>query len=142
MDNDMVILLADPDMSYVQLTHNTLKAKGLTNEIIHFGSGNEILDFLFRRGEGCRRIDHKSYLLVMDIQMPVVDGLEVLRQVKESPVLKEMPVIILTSTDDQCVIDRCHALGCNLYITKPMDFERFTEIIREFGGFLRMVLQI
>ena len=81
----------------------------------------------------------KSYILLLDIRMPKVDGIEVLRQIKSDPELKKLPVIIITTTDDPDEIDRCHKLGCNNYLTKPVDYEEFVRAVRQLGLFLSAV---
>lgn len=97
-----------------------------------------MLDFLFRRTE------HKppaeaAYLLLLDIRMPKLDGVEVLRQLKENDEFRKIPVIMLTTTDDPREVARCHALGCSNYIVKPVDYERFSEAISNLGHFVTLV---
>ena len=142
MENNTVILHVEDDMEHALLVQNTLKRKGIMNEIIHFLDAEEFLNFLFRKGDGAHRTDGVNYILLLDIRLPKIDGVEVLRQIKADDELKEMPVIMLTASDDQVNIDRCHELGCSLYITKPLDFGQFADILREFGVFLKMVMQI
>ncbi len=81
-------------------------------------------------------------MLLLDIQLSDTDGLEVLQQIKADPILADMPVIINTLNDDPWIIDKCDGLGCSLYIAKPLDFGEFAETVRQFGLFLKMVLEI
>ncbi len=139
MDSAFTVLIAEDDTGHASLIQKNLKRSGISNEILHFHDGEEALNFLFRRGDGPHRTDGIPYLLLLDIRMPKVDGVEVLRQVKENEELKKMPVIMLTTTDDPTEIERCHTLGCSNYISKPVDYEQFTQTIQQLGLFLRIV---
>lgn len=109
------------------------------NQRMYFKDGQEILDLLFRKGEKDHRKSGTAYLLLLDIRMPRIDGLEVLKQVKADPELRKMPIIMLTTTDDPREIEKCHALGCNNYIAKPLDYDKFVTAIRQLGLFLSVV---
>jgi CheY-like chemotaxis protein len=102
----------------------------------HFRDGQAILDFFATRPAGA----HETYLILLDIRMPKVDGIEVLRRLKQDKDLCKLPVIMLTTTDDAREVERCYVLGCNVYIQKPVDYERFAEAIRRLGLFVSMVL--
>jgi CheY-like chemotaxis protein len=80
------------------------------------------------------------YLILLDIRMPKVDGIEVLRRVKADPDLRKIPVIMLTTTDDHREVERCHQLGCSVYIQKPVDYDKFAEAIRRLGLFVTLLL--
>jgi CheY-like chemotaxis protein len=133
------IILAEDDEGHASLIIKNLKRAGFRNNFLHFQDGQEVLDFLFMRGEGVHRILGKSYLLLLDIRMPKVDGVEVLRQIKEDSELSKLPVIMVTTTDDPREIENCHKLGCNVYITKPVDYEQFTDAVKKLGLFLKVV---
>jgi len=139
MNNEMTILIAEDDEGHATLIRKNLQRAGIVNPILHFRDGQETLDFLYRRGEGPHREPLGSYMLLLDIRMPKVDGVEVLRQVKAEKDLHNMPVIMITTTDDPREVDRCHALGCSNYITKPMDYDNFVQAIRQLGLFLMIV---
>ena len=109
MTKEVVVLIADDDLGHVRLIEKNLGRAGLHNPIERFANGQDILDFLFGRGPR-RRAQEASYLLLLDIRMPKVDGVEVLRQVKADPELKKIPVIMLTTTDDPREVENCHAL--------------------------------
>ena len=92
-----------------------------------------ILDFLFGHRESPRKVNAREYLVLLDIRMPKVDGIEVLRRIKTDPEMKLLPVIMLTTTDDSREIALCHQLGCSVYIRKPVDYDNFAEAIRRLG---------
>lgn len=139
MNRDVVILIAEDDPGHARLIEKNLSRAGLVNTIVRFEDGQQILDFLFRRGEGPKRLDETSYLVLLDIRMPKVDGVEVLRQLKSDPDLRKIPVSMLTTTDDPREVERCHSLGCNNYIVKPVDYDKFSEAIRQLGLFVSLV---
>jgi len=139
MKKEVVILVAEDDEAHALLIQSNLERAGISNEQIVFQNGRETLDFLFGRGTGRKREPDKPYLMLLDIRMPKVDGVEVLRQVKADPKLKRMPVIMVTTTDDPREIERCHELGCSSYVTKPVDYDQFVEAIRRLGLFLLVV---
>jgi CheY-like chemotaxis protein len=139
MENSLIIALAEDDEGHAQLVERNLKRAGLVNELIHFEDGQEALDFFFREGPGPHRIPGKCYLLLLDIRMPKVDGIEVLRRLKEHEELMKMPVIMLTTTSDPREVERCYQLGCSNYISKPVEYEKFIEVIRKLGLFIMIV---
>lgn len=139
MKGEMTILIAEDDMGHATLIQKNLKRAGITNQIIHFKDGEETLDFLFRKNNGVQRVSGTPYLLLLDIRMPKVDGVEVLRQVKHDQELKKIPVIMITTTDDPREVEHCHELGCSNYITKPIDYDNFVDAIRQLGLFLMVV---
>lgn len=136
---ELVILIADDDSGHARLIEKNLERSGLHNPVLRFENGQEILDFLFCRGDGLKRAADTPYLLLLDIRMPKIDGVEVLRQVKADPELRKMPVSILTTTDDPREVARCHELGCGNYIVKPVDYEKFSEAIKQLGLFISLV---
>ena len=138
MTKEVIILIADDDIGHARLIEKNLQRAGLHNPIERFENGQEILDYLFRRGARARGPD-VSYLLLLDIRMPKVDGIEVLRQIKNDPELKKLPVLMLTTTDDPREVERCHALGCNNYVVKPVDYEKFSDAIKQLGVFISLV---
>ena len=138
MTKEVVILIADDDLGHVRLIEKNLGRAGLHNPIERFETGQDILDFLFGRGDR-RRANGASYLILLDIRMPKIDGVEVLRQIKADQDLRKIPVIMLTTTDDPREVENCHALGCSTYIVKPVDYERFADAIKQFGLFIALV---
>jgi CheY-like chemotaxis protein len=140
MQSAPVVLIAEDDEGHAILIQQTLHDAGLGNPILHFTDGQGILDFLFRRGPGPQRELNQPYVLLLDIRMPKVNGVEVLRQMKASPELRNLPVIMLTTTDDPREVRRCHELGCSVYIQKPVDYDKFSEAIRRLGLFMMLML--
>lgn len=130
------VLIVDDDEGHAILIRENLEAAGLRTRIEHFSDGQAVLDF-FAKGVSNRP---DTYLVLLDIRMPKVDGIEVLRRLKSDPVLAKLPVIMLTTTDDTREIDRCYSLGCNGYIQKPVDYERFAEAIKNLGLFVPLLL--
>ena len=139
MKKEVVILVADDDAGHARLIEKNLRRAGLHNPMERFENGQEILDFLFRRHPSRQRASEVSYLLLLDIRMPMVDGAEVLRQIKADPELKKIPVLMLTTTDDPREVERCHQLGCNNYIVKPVAYDRFADAIKQLGLFISLV---
>ncbi len=139
MTKEVVILIADDDSGHARLIEKNLQRAGLHNSVLRFEDGQDVLDFLLRRGGGPKRVPDTPYYLLLDIRMPKVDGIEVLCQLKAEPELRKMPVSILTTTDDPREVARCHELGCNNYIVKPVDYEKFAEAIKQLGLFISLV---
>ncbi len=139
MKKEVVILIVEDDMGHAALIRKNLERSGITNMIIHFKDGQEVLDFLFKTGQAPHRENGTSYLLLLDIRMPKVDGVEVLKQIKEDKELRKIPVIMITTTDDPREVEKCHEYGCSNYITKPVDYEKFVESIKKLGYFLMVV---
>jgi CheY-like chemotaxis protein len=130
------VLIVDDDEGHAILIRENLEAAGLRARIEHFSDGQALLDFFAKGGSS----PPETYLVLLDIRMPKVDGIEVLRRLKADPGLAKLPVIMLTTTDDTREIDRCYALGCSGYIQKPVDYERFADAIRQLGLFVPLLL--
>lgn len=137
--NEVVLLIAEDDEGHASLIMKNLKRAGISNQMLLFKDGQETLSFLFQKGKGPHRVSGTRYLLLLDIRMPKVDGIEVLRQVKQDACLCKLPVIMITTTDDPREVENCHSLGCSNYITKPVDYDKFTRVIRQLGLFLLVV---
>ncbi len=139
MDEQVRILMAEDDSGHAELVRMNLERAGLSNPVQRFTNGQEVLDYFFD-GAGSPPFNPEgSYLLLLDIRMPQVDGVEVLRRLKEDSDLRAIPVIMLTTMDDPVEIHRCHALGCNSYITKPVEYEKLIEVVRQLGLYLALV---
>ena len=139
MNKDVVILVAEDDDGHIGLIEKNLTRAGIVNEILLFKDGQAILDFLFRCGHGPHSRSGIAYLLLLDIRMPKVDGVQVLKRVKADDELRKLPVIMITTTDDPREVENCHALGCSSYIAKPVDYDSFVNAIRQLGLFLSVV---
>ena len=136
-DNGVTILMAEDDDGHATLVRERFESVGVNNPVIRFKDGTETWNFLSGSGAGLET--GSGYLLLLDIRMPGLDGIEVLRRVKKDPRLKNMPVIMLTTTDDPKEIATCYELGCNNYLIKPVEFEKFAEVIKRLGLFLMIV---
>ncbi len=132
-DREITILITEDDEGHAVLIRKRLGRAGINNPMLHFRDGDEVLNFLFRQGPPPHRDANAAYLLLLDIRMPRVDGVEVLRQVKADPELCILPAIMVTTTDDPREMSRCHELGCSNYITKPVDYEKFVAAVGQLG---------
>ena len=139
MNQEVIILIAEDDEGHALLIRKNLTRAGISNRIIHFKDGQEILDFLFATGEGPHLQPGEAYVLLLDIRMPAYNGVEVLKQIKEHNELRKIPVIMITTTDDPREVEQCHKLGCSNYISKPVEYEAFANAIKQLGLFLSVV---
>jgi CheY-like chemotaxis protein len=135
----ILIVLAEDDDGHASLVQRNLGRAGLANGLQRLNDGQEALDFLRSEGAYAGRNSNQPVLLLLDIKMPRVDGMEVLRQLKSDPRTALIPVIMLTTTDDPREIQRCYELGCSVYITKPVEYQRFVEAVKRLGLFLQVV---
>jgi CheY-like chemotaxis protein len=135
----LVILLAEDDEGHAYLIRQNLLDAGLANKVVHVKDGQEALDYIHCTGAYGSRKPNGPLLLLLDINMPRVDGVEVLRRLKTDPKTDEIPVIMLTTTDDPREVKRCYELGCSSYVTKPVAYDHFVEAVRRLGLFLAIV---
>jgi CheY-like chemotaxis protein len=133
------ILLAEDNANDVELTLAALRENHVINEIIVVRDGAEALDYLHRRNAYAARVGDNPALILLDLKMPKVDGIEVLRQVKSDPALKMIPVVVLTSSREEQDLVRSYDLGVNAYVVKPVDFHEFMEAVKLLGGFWAVV---
>jgi CheY-like chemotaxis protein len=133
------IILAEDDDGHATLIRRNLERVGLVNGCTRLRDGQEALDYIFGHGDYTGRPVSDTALLLLDIKMPRVDGTEVLRRLRADPRTARMPVIMLTTTDDPREVERCYQLGCNVYITKPIDYQAFIEAVKRLGLFLQVV---
>ncbi len=136
------IVLVEDDDGHATLVERNLRRSGIANQFVRFRDGEEALDYFFGATAAERDAPRESFgslVVLLDLRMPRVDGFEVLRRLKADPATASIPVIVLTTTDDPREIERCYALGCNVYITKPVDYEAFIEAVRRLGFFLQVV---
>jgi len=133
------ILLVEDDPGHVLLIEKNLRRAGVTNEIIKLDDGGRAVEFLFREGEFAAVTTPMPLLILLDLNLPVLNGLQVLQRIKVDERTRRIPVVMLTTTDSQQEITKCYDLGCNIYIVKPVDYVRFSETIRNLGLFLTTV---
>lgn len=136
---EMIILIAEDDDGHADLIQEGLEKSGVVNKIIRFSNGEDVWNFLSGKAHTLVRDKNKNYLLLLDINMPKMDGIEVLKRMKSDKEYKEIPVIMLTTTDDPREVEACYKMGCNMYITKPVDFIKFTETLKRLGLFIQIV---
>ena len=129
------ILLAEDDPNDVELTLVALEEHNLANQVVVARDGAEALDYLYRRGRFAGRPAGHPVVVLLDLKMPKVDGLEVLRQVKGDPALKTIPVVVLTSSSRDQDLFESYNLGVNAYVVKPVAFDKFVEVVRQIGLF-------
>jgi len=129
------ILLAEDDPKDVELTLEALEQYHLLNEVVVVRDGEEALDFLYRRGRFGDRPEGHPAVILLDLKMPKLDGLEVLKRIKEDPQLKTIPVVILTSSRMETDLLESYNRGANAYVVKPVRFHDFVEAVRELGAF-------
>jgi len=133
------ILLAEDNENDVELTLEALQECRLSNEVEVVHDGAEALDYIYKRGKYSERGDCLPCVIMLDLKMPRVDGLEVLRQIKSDPALKHIPVVMLTSSREEKDLVMSYDLGVNAFVVKPVDFNQFLEAIRALGMFWAIV---
>jgi CheY-like chemotaxis protein len=135
----LVILLAEDDQGHALLIKRNLQRAGIANQIVHVTDGQDALDYVHRHPRFSSLQTDKPLLMILDINLPRLNGTEVLAQMKGDPRTSKIPVIILTTTDDPREVDHCYELGCSVYITKPLDYDAFVEAVRRLGMLLQIV---
>jgi len=133
LDETKVILLVEDNPDDEALTLRAFAKNNIGNRIVIARDGAEALDWLFKRGQHAERSEPEPQIVLLDLKLPKVDGLEVLRQMRDDPRTKLMPVVILTSSKEESDVLRGYELRANSYIRKPVDFARFVEAVREIG---------
>ena len=140
---EVEILLVEDNASDAELTIRALKKKNLANNLIHLKNGAEALDFVFARGSySGRDPDKVPKVILLDLKMPKVDGLEVLAKIKQDVRTRTIPVVVLTSSKEDPDIAACYALGVNSYIVKPVDFDNFFKAVSELGFYWLLLNQV
>jgi len=134
MKNEVEILLVEDNPSDAELALRALKKNNLANNVIRACDGEEALDFIFARGQFKeRKRENGPKVILLDLKLPKIDGLEVLRIIKADPVTKIIPVVVLTSSKEEKDMIESYRLGVNSYIVKPVDFDQFTNSVRDIG---------
>ena len=133
------ILMVEDDPRDVELTLTALGEYNLTNEVVVTHDGKEALDYLYCRGNFERRINENPAVLLLDLKLPKVDGLEVLKQIQSDEKLKMIPVVVLTSSREERDMVESYKLGMNAYVVNPVDFHEFVNAIKELGVFWAII---
>jgi CheY-like chemotaxis protein len=136
---EVTILLVEDDAGHARLIEKNLRRSSITNEIIILSDGQQALDYLFGQDQYAGSEYASPLLVLLDLNLPVLDGYQVLERMKADERTQRIPVIVLTTTDDTREVCRCYELGCSVYITKPVDYRQFSEAIRKLGLFLSVV---
>jgi len=135
----VTIIMIEDDEGHARLIERNIRRSGVNNEIMPFSNGTEAIKYLL--GSDGTGVHHKgrALLILLDLNLPDMTGIEILRQIKANKYLKATPVVVLTTTDDSQEIKRCYELGCNVYITKPVNYENFANAIRQLGLFFSVM---
>ena len=131
------IIMIEDDAGHARLIERNIRRAGISNDIQHFEDGTSALEYLFRHPEG--PTNNGPALVLLDLNLPDMSGTDILTRIKADAQLKRTPVVVLTTTDDKVEIQRCYDLGCNVYITKPVNYEAFAGAIRQLGLFLSVI---
>jgi CheY-like chemotaxis protein len=135
----VTIVLVEDDAGHARLIERNLRRAHITNDITVLGDGQEAVDYFFKEAAYAGAEHALPLLVLLDLNLPGLDGYQVLARLKSDERTRQIPVIVLTTTDDPREVERCYALGCNVYITKPVEYEQFSEAIRRLGLFLSVV---
>lgn len=133
------ILLVEDDDGQAMLVEKNLRRAGLSNNFLRLKDGQEALDYFFETDGTPKTMSFEQMVVLLDVNMPRVNGVEVLKRLKENNTTASIPIVMLTTTDDPREIERCYEYGCNLYITKPVEYESFIEAVRRLGFFLQII---
>jgi CheY-like chemotaxis protein len=141
--NSVEILLVEDNINDAELTIRELRKHHMANNLIHVKNGEEALDFIFATGqfENTREMQYSPKVVLLDIHMPKINGIEVLQKIKSDQRTRSVPVVILTSSKEHPDIEKCYALGANSYIVKPVNFESFAEAIKNLGFYWLLLNQ-
>ena len=132
------IVMVEDDEGHARLIEKNIRRAGIMNDVKHFTDGTQALRFMFESPDGPAL--NGPALVLLDLNLPDMSGTDILAKIKaEGSPLRRTPVVVLTTTDDQREIQRCYDLGCNVYITKPVNYESFAQAIRQLGLFLSVI---
>jgi len=131
------IIMIEDDEGHARLIEKNIRRAGISNALNHFTDGGSAIAYLFEHDDG--PVKNGPALILLDLNLPDMNGTDILERVKSDPELKKTPVVVLTTTDDKLEIQRCYDLGCNVYITKPVNYESFADAIRQLGLFLSVI---
>lgn len=133
------IVMIEDDEGHARLIERNIRRSGVNNEILPFTNGTDAVKYLF--GSDGTGVEHKdqALLILLDLNLPDMTGIDILKRIKENNHVKCVPVVVLTTTDDEQEIKRCYELGCNVYITKPVNYENFAHAIRQLGLFFSVI---
>ncbi|GCA50024.1 response regulator rcp1 [Sinorhizobium sp. KGO-5] len=139
MTTHVTIVMIEDDEGHARLIEKNIRRAGVRNEIVAFRDGTSAIAYLFGGDEAGNPHAGRALLILLDLNLPDMTGVDILKRIKADEHLKRSPVVILTTTDDQDEIKRCYDLGCNVYITKPVEYESFAHSIRQLGLFFSVI---
>jgi CheY-like chemotaxis protein len=139
MSDPVTIIMIEDDEGHARLIERNIRRSGVNNEIVPFTNGTEAVHYLFGKDGSAVERKGQALLILLDLNLPDMTGIDILKRVKENKHLKATPVVVLTTTDDSHEIKRCYELGCNVYITKPVNYESFANAIRQLGLFFSVI---
>ena len=139
MSDPVTIIMIEDDEGHARLIERNIRRSGVNNEIVPFTNGTEAVHYLFGKDGSAVERKGQALLILLDLNLPDMTGIDILKRVKENKHLKATPVVVLTTTDDSQEIKRCYELGCNVYITKPVNYESFANAIRQLGLFFSVI---
>lgn len=142
MNKEVDILLVEDNAGDAEMTISVLSQYGLADKLFHVKDGAEALDFVFAEGKYAeRKTDHRPKVILLDLKMPKVNGIEVLEKIRLDDRTKNIPIVVLTSSKEDPDIHKCYSLGVNSYVVKPVEFDEFQKAISELGLYWMMVNQ-
>lgn len=142
MENEIEILLVEDNPGDAEMTIRALRKNNLANNLMHVKDGAQALDFIFAQGEYANRSNKNlPKIVVLDLKMPKVNGIEVLRRIKNDERTRKMPVVVLTSSKEDPDVDECYRLGVNSYVVKPVEFDEFFKAVSDLGLYWMIVNQ-
>lgn len=142
MNYEAEILLVEDNLSDAELTIRALKKSNLANKIVHLEDGQEALDYIFTEGNySGRKIEDIPKVILLDLKMPKINGIQVLQKIKSDERTKKIPVVVLTSSKEDPDIQECYRLGVNSYVVKPVQFEKFLQAVSELGLYWMLINQ-
>jgi CheY-like chemotaxis protein len=139
MTMPVTIIMVEDDPGHARLIEKNIRRAGVSNEIRHFQDGTSAVAHLLGPDRTGQALAKTPMLILLDLNLPDMTGVDILKIIKENEHLKRVPVVVLTTTDDQREIERCYDLGCNVYVTKPVNYENFADAIRQLGLFLSVI---
>ncbi len=136
MAETLSVVIADDDEGHATLVRRNLKRGGLNSEPVHVRDGQEALDYMYRRGAWRQRPTHQALLILLDLNMPRLGGLDVIDTLKQDVRLAHIPIFVLTTTDNPVELDRCYSRGASACLVKPVDYGSFSDMVRRLADFL------
>ncbi|MCK9419030.1 MAG: response regulator [Nitrospirae bacterium] len=133
------ILLVEDDPGHALLIKKNLQRGGVTHEIVVLDDGRKAVNYLFKQGEYATDERPAPDLILLDLNLPILSGYQVLKIIKNDERTKKVPVVVLTTTDNPQEVERCYDLGCNMYITKPVEYDKFSDTIQKLSRFISIV---